>query len=244
MRATLRTLIALVYLASATLAQAGFIINSYTGGGGGGAAAASVTLVGCVNQTGAGPGITLAATNVGTASATRHTILLVMGGDSASAFGVNSVTVGGDAATEIVDQNGTRQVDAAVYILANSAGTSEDIVVTWSEAIQYTIVCVWQANDLLSATAVASVADEDTAAGVLAMNVNTTTDGIAVGGCLTYHDAQTTTWVGLTERVDAADALGVYSAADLQVTGGATPLTVSCDWTGTNDAAGAVASFR
>ena len=99
-------------------------------------------------------------------------------------FGVNSITIGGDSATEVVDEGASiEQVDAALYIMANPAGTAEDIVVTMSEAITAAAICVWQVNNLNSETAVATAQDTYASGSgpTLSLNVNTSSYGIVIG---------------------------------------------------------------
>jgi hypothetical protein len=62
---------------------------------------------------------------------------------------------------------------------------------------------------------------------------------------MTAGDTKTTTWAGFTERVDTSDTIQAsFSAADYTNTAAQTPLTVGCDWTGSDDAIGVAASFR
>lgn len=212
-----------------------------------GGATPTIAFLQCGTQTSTGSAtITVSAQNTGTASSSRVTIVGVLAEDSASTFSVNGLTVGGDAATEVVDEDGTGVVNSALYILTNTADTSEDVVITFSESVSEDVtVCLWQANDLSSLTAVAATADDDTSSGVLVLDLSATSaDGIAVGVCLSAVDAsETTTWTGLTEREDADVGTHHSSAADTSPTDGSA-LTVRCDWTGTGDASGVAAAFR
>lgn len=248
MRRIFAPLFAVLYLASAIAAQAGFLINPYIYGGAAAPPAATITFLQC--SAGVSLGGTNTATftsqNVGTASADRYNIIGVMSDDSASVFNVTGVTVGGGAATEVADEGGTGATNAALYIFLNTAGTSENVVITMSETSNDdAVVCLWQANNLLSATAVSTATGNDTASASFNMNLSSTTsDGIAVGVCSSEDSTvRAVTWTGLTERAEADGGVLQISAADTSPTNGSS-LTITCDWAGTSDAAGVTAAFR
>lgn len=95
-------------------------------------------------------------------------VVVVHGDDSASSFGVNSVTIGAVAGTERVDRAGiTNPPNTAIYTWdTNSLDgiTSTDIAVTWSEAITACAIGVLLVSNLglcqfvNSATAAATTA--------------------------------------------------------------------------------------
>lgn len=240
-RRTLIALCALVYFAAAMTAQAGFVINSFQFV----VTLPSTTFLQCVSSTSDLTTYTFAAQNTGTASADRYTVVGVFGTDGAITFGVSTVTVGGDSATEIIDEDGTGLVDTAIYIVANTAGTSEDVVVTFSEAITEAGVCLWQVNNISSSTAVSSTTDDDTSAGAVILDHNTNANGVSMAVCNTQGTGNATAWTGLTERADSEDAETAYSAADFtEDDSAATPLTANCDYLGTKDTSASVAHFR
>lgn len=248
MRKLLASVLALCLLVTAAAAS-GLLINPYRFGGGSPPATPTLTFLQCSGNVSSGTAIhTAAAQNVGTASGTRSTIIGILAEDGSSAYTVDSVTVGGDAATEVVDEGGTNNSTAAIYILSNPAGTSEDVVVTFSEAIgQGMVVCLWSATDLSSLTAVASISAADlSAANPLAINLGTTSvDGVAVGVCTNVDGAtRTITWAGLSERAEADPGAYNISAADTSPTNGSS-LNISCTWSGgTATHSGAAAAFR
>jgi hypothetical protein len=202
----------------------------------------SLKFIGCTNDTTDATAYTFALHNVGTPNSRRSTIIGIASEDNLSTFGVNSVTVGGEAATELADAAGVNVVvSAALYIIDNPLGTTEDIVVTHSEAVASATVCVWAAYNLIDNTA------EDTAAtgaaGAVTLDVDTTANGITVGICNGSNQGATLTWVGLTERYAAASAETAYSAADFTEDHAASaPLSVSCTPTAGNTS-GAVATL-
>lgn len=207
---------------------------------------ATVTFLQCANDSTNLTTYTFAAQNVGTATADRYTAIGIASQDNAITFGVSSVTVGGASATEIADQAGAGSLSSsAIYILSNPSGTSEDVVVTFSEAIADATICLWQVNNLLSGTAVDTAVGFSTNASAITLDTDTAADGITVGICDQETGAQSTTWTGLTERVDASSASESWSAADFDEDGtAAVPLSITCDYTGVDDTTGAIASFR
>ena len=188
-------------------------------------------------------------TNVGTGSTETDTGLIVviaMGEDNAATFGVNSVTVNGVPFSEVIDEDGTGVVDAALYRgpVEMRGGTLATVDVTFSEALAGSAtVCAWLLKNLQSLTPTSSVQDDDTSSGALVLTLGSTTSGgFAVGACLTETTGQTTTWAVLTEREDADNGEHDYSNADAATTGSS--MSVTCDWTGTGDASGVAAAFR
>lgn len=222
-------------------ASAGFLINSYAV-----KPPPTFSSLGCTNLgSGADPS-TFTSVNVGTADAARTTILSITADDGTTIdFSFVGVTIGGDTATEVVDTaNVNSRQQSAVYAMANPAGTSENIVVDLSEAVADITVCVYAAYNLNSSTAIASNQGFDTSGGVVTLSVNTQSGGIAVGICGADSGSASTTWVGLTEETDATGTGHFYSSAWLSGTSDASPRTISCDYAGTGDIAGAAASFR
>ncbi len=241
MRALFRTLICLIYLASATLAQAGYVINSFQFGTAGGA---TITFIGCTGD--ATDLTTYTFTNHATGVAgARKTIVGVGAADAATDFNVSSVSVGGVSATEVVDSADVNSlVQSAIYIIDNPSGTTATIDVTWSEAVTGAAICVWAAYDVLSETATATATQFQTSSAAITLSLNVNADSIAVGMSSCRDGLQTTTWAGMTERADTSveTSTHAYSAADTQTSGA--PLAVTADWSGASDSIGASASFR
>ncbi len=189
---------------------------------------------------------TFTAENVGVAAADRKTIVVACGDASTASWTYTSITVGGSSATEAVETaNASSLEECAVYIIDNTAGTAEDIVVTVSKTITNMQIGVWAAYGLNSSTATATNKDFDTAAALLNSNVNVNAGGIAVGGCSTNGGAETATWVGLSDHGSASQGSEIsYSFADTTVGAAQSPLSISCDFTGSDDAIVVTASFR
>jgi hypothetical protein len=175
------------------------------------------------------------------------TVLLVAavaGEDAAATFGVSSMDFDGTAGTEIVDEDGTGIVNTAIYVASVTGAAVIPIGTTWSEAITGHAICVWAITGLTSATAVATVADDDTAAGALVLTLTGTKGGVTFGICAASALADTPVWgilIGEWDtnasdaELDAAPAIG-FASGDSQA--------ITCDYDNGNDTSGVAASFR
>jgi hypothetical protein len=93
----------------------------------------------------------------------------------------------------------------------------------------------------------ASISDNDTASAALTLtlspNVNSVTPGAyMVAACATTGIVDSTTWAVATEREDTQNAEFDYSSADAAMT--TSPANITCDWTGTQDAAGSAIALN
>lgn len=209
-----------------------------------GASAASVTFVGCTVSASDLTTYTFTNHATGTAGA-RKTIVGVGGSDGTSNFSVNTVTVGGASATEVVDSaDASAIVQSAIYIIDNPSGTTASIVVTFSEAVTGAVVCVWAAYDVTSETATATANQFQTSSAAITLSLNINSGGFGVAMSSKEFDGATTVWTGMTERSNASVESGVSSYAAADTTTAGTPLTVTVDWSGSSDSIGASASFR
>lgn len=206
----------------------------------------TITFLQCVPAEVTGNPASFTSVNVGTASANRFTIIGIEATDSAGSFSVTGVTVGGDAATEAVDQGSTtgQFVNAAIYILANPAGTSETIAVTNSEPVNATTICVWSATDLLSITPTGTNSAGTTSGATMTLSVTGSANGVAVGVCGSSDSAvQTGTWTGFTKNDDNDSGSQQISVAmDTTITTGSNAAT--CVMSGGGHNVGASAAFR
>lgn len=217
-------------------ASASWRMNAYLFG----APAATVTFLQCAQDTTDATTYDFTSQNTGTASATRWTAYTIHSEDGASTFAVSSSSVDGDAATEVVDfSSGTNL--AAIYILANSAGTSETVSVTMSEAVTSVSICLWQIDNLQSGTATdtASAAGSGSAP----TNIDVNADGIAIGGCTNGSSGAGYTWTGFTERFDGGAAEHGATAADYDEDSTAS-VAMSIDCQRTGNVVLAAAAFR
>ncbi len=220
---------------------AGFIINSFSVV----PALPSYEDLGCTHISTDLTTYTFSSANVGTARSDRLSVIGVIGVDTAGTFTVNSVTIGGDSATEITETATNDVITiSSIYQMSNASGTAEDIVVTFSEAITSASVCVWAVYSLTSQTAVDTAATKSTSAAVLSLNTDTQADGIVIGSGMAYSPSQITSWTGLTEVSEVAQTEHKTSQAFLNPSSGSTPLTITFDADSNVDISASVVSYR
>lgn len=178
-------------------------------------------------------------------SASVNVVVAVLLEDSASNFSVSSMTIDGNAATERADEDGTGAVNAALYSTsaAITGAASLNVSVSASEAVTSAVVCVWALQNLSSSTPTSSNFDDDTNSAALVLTLSSTTSGgYAVGACIGTATADTVAWAVLTEREDTQHAEADYSNADGATTGSS--MSVTCDFTNSNDNSGVAGAFR
>lgn len=234
------------FLFLSSIAHAELMVNQLDGFDvGGGLGPVSSTFIGCTDITTANTIYTYTAHAVGTADPNRTTLVMVYG-DDATVFGVSTVTVNGDSATEVVDQEGAGSlVDVAIYVLANPVGTAEDIVVTWSEAIARSSVCVYSVLNLISLTPVATTTDFETSSAQGTLSISTTAGGIAFLATVNRNNDGTNTLVGVTsDSTVLSNGTWTYDAASALTSTTEAPRTITSDWGGGGDASFVSASFR
>lgn len=139
---------------------------------------------------------------IGTAATGRRVIVGVSSGAGSSAT-ISSVTIGGNAASQVVFLDGTVSAStiSALYILQVDAGTTATIVVTFSGSRTSCGIGVWAAYDLLSSTA--TFTGTSSASPPSVGSVSCSAGGIIVAQGIVYSGSTSTfTWSGLTERFD------------------------------------------
>lgn len=170
----------------------------------------------------------------------------VFGEDSATVWSINSMTVDGSAATEVVDEDGSGLTNTGFYRIGpvfNAA--TVNVSVTMSEAVTSAGVCVWAVRWPNAAAPVASVADDDASNGALVL----TTGATGLGGyvmCVSTTDAtgESVTWAVAAEREDTCHAEACYSSADALTTGASMSITSDSGASGTSDASGSCIAVR
>jgi hypothetical protein len=241
--ATFLALIVLVLGGPPPAARAQLMVNELIGFGSGGAEPPAATFLQCSTglATGSNP-YTISSVNVGTATADRTTVVFVGAEDGATAFTFDGMTIGGDTATELVDDGGDQTGSSGFYAMANPAGTSENIVITASEGIQSgssgsIYVCLWSVTGLASSTTttVSPLAlNRGSNNNSIALNSDVAAQAIVMAGCYNNNSSQTATWSGLTEREDVAVSTGAMHAADYTATAAETNRAMSVQMTGSN----------
>ncbi len=139
---------------------------------------------------------------IGTAATGRRIIVGVSSGAGSSAT-ISSLTIGGNAATQVAFLDGTVSLSmiSAIYILQVDTGTTATIVVTFSGSRSSCGVGVWAAYDLQSSTATFTGTSSGSPPSVGSVSCNA--GGVIVAQSIVYAGSTPTfTWSGLTERFD------------------------------------------
>lgn len=144
---------------------------------------------------------TFSSQNTGTAAADRYIIVAIESRSATSGRTISTVTVGGESATQVVQQtNSTSGANVCgLYIVALPTGTSGDVVVTFSGGMARAAIQLYRADDLASATAV----DTDNSVANAPSVTLTTAAGFAVG-CVFSQNTTTASWANLTEDSEEA----------------------------------------
>lgn len=146
---------------------------------------------------------TFSSQNLGTADAGRYIVVAAhCNSGTTVGFGLSSVTVGGVAATIVVQQNnasGGFSGCSALAIAAVPTGTTGNIVVTWSHGAARCEIQAYRLTGIASATPAdtkSSTASDPTA------SLDVPAGGVAIGaGCTSANTIAT--WTGLSEDSDA-----------------------------------------
>lgn len=230
-------------------ALAMLMVNQLIGFGAGGedVQPATVTFIGTTRSGSDLTTYTFNDRDTGSPDPARTTVVGIIADDGATNFTIDSGTIGGVAATMM----GTGASDTGSLInarfmgLANPSGTTATITVTMSEAVTGCAVIIWSVLNLLSLTPTAQNQAFQTSSAAMTLDVNTTADGVVLGIAGSSAGGETTTWTGLAEVTDDNNVDYNSSAADFDEDATpATPLAITCDYTGTADSVGKVIALR
>jgi hypothetical protein len=181
---------------------------------------------------------TFSSENLGAADAGRYIIVGVTARNSTADRTLDSVTVGGVAATIVADiADGTSR--ASIAIAAVPTGTTGDVVVTYSGQQLRCRIGLWRATGIDPTPHDTETDGSDT---VPSASLNVPAGGFAVA--VAMENALTTaTWVGLTEAWDAQNEITMTGAGD-EFASAQTGLAISCTFAAnTGNQAGAFASW-
>ena len=169
--------------------------------------------------------------NIGTAAPDRHVIVAVIGNRNA-ASSVDSVTVGGQSCSLLVedtsglDYQGLYITDAPI-----AAGTTADIVVNISVAYNDLNIATYRATGIQSLTAINTYSDTSDP---LSVSAAFPAQGFFVGLAFTKNGSASFTWAGATEDTDqnVVSSATTFSTASENAAAASSP-TVSATITGT-----------
>lgn len=182
-------------------------------------------------------------TNIGTAAADRIVVVGVTVNGSSNGFPctINSVTIGGNTATQIAQIVGASWATAGIFALAVPSGTTANIVVTLNRTAGRCAVAVWNMTG-------ANITPADTLTDTNASADPTGTIDVPANGCALAAaitaTATTCTWSGLTERVDTSlEGFSDHTVASDTFVSQQTGMTVTANFSGAADNSMAAASF-
>lgn len=156
----------------------------------------------------------------------RYIVVATQNMNASDARTVNSVTIGGVAATEIIGRDATN-TPGGVWIAEVPTGTSGTILITMSgdtDVVYAAVARVMNPENPLGSDAAAL---EHTSA-VIDLSLNIPPGGAALA-VTASQNASTTTWVGLSERDDRDVATDEYvsAAASELIAAGGSPHTIT-----------------
>ena len=172
---------------------------------------ADISFVGCTSDTTDLTTYTFSSHAVGPTGENRRTLIMATAEDAATIFHLLTVTVGGDSADVSTDNRGNAAAPMGVYsaVVDNPSGTSEDIVLTFDEAIQGVTICVWAAYRLHIGIPWHAVINSTTGGAAMTSTIIGKTYGIITGLCMAVSGSG-----GFTLTVEASDGYVATESTD------------------------------
>ena len=196
---------------------------------------AVLTYIGA-NSAGVADPHTFAGEAIGTAAPDRYVAV----GVRTNVGTISSVTIGGNAATKVLNL-ADAEGEAAIFMLLVTSGTTADIVVDLSTSATCSIG-VWTVNGLVSTTPTDSfTSTSDPGSGV----IDVTAGGFVIGIAYDAVNAPNITWSEVTERYEhAPGGVRCMSGADKSYAAAQTNLAVSADYASASSPRTLVGSWR
>jgi len=190
--------------------------------------AISLTYQTSAQQTASTTTFTYAGQSIGTATTDRYVVIGTMAaGGGGAGVTVSSITVGGIAATIVVQRNGNSGASNAVTALAIAAvptGTTATVVVTYSATQARSAIGVWSCTGLVTPDPIST---NSSVANPSSLTLSTYSGGFAIG-MVGQNAVSTAAWTNLTERFDSTVDSALYSGADSNGTTSGSTLSASC----------------
>lgn len=180
---------------------------------------------------------TFSSQTLGTAAADRYIIVHASGALVSGTGTINSVTVGGVSATEVVGGTLPGQTTdyTSIWIAAVPTGTTGDVVVAFPGTARRCGIALYRATGLNSATAFDTITDATTAIDpTVSDTINNESGGVFMAAVYTRNSSPlpTMAWTGVTEDYEATVEGNVVQSGGLDDSGTArTTYTVQCDVT-------------
>lgn len=201
-------------------------------------AAAAITFVGTTGDTTNAATYTFTNHAIGTASSDRCVVVAIHGSYGAVGITLDSVTIGGNAASILYQQdadNGSNITRlAAVASLLVTTGTTATIVINTSVTMTRARIATYALTGTADCTTLADSDFSEATDPSVALDVPA--NGSALGACTDTVSAFT--WTGLTERYESSDeATTTSTGASLDFAAQQTGLTMTCDSNSAADSA-------
>lgn len=244
MKQFLLILAAMVSLLAGQTAYAGFYFSGYLSYPPAPSGDLTIDFRGCVEPSGSGGTYTALAVDIGAAASDRVLIIAAAGDDAASVFTLNSLSVGGDAASKVVETDQTTSVvSSSLWILPKSSGTAETITGEWSEVLgDGAVYCVYAIYGSAGLHATDFGVDFQTASDPSTIaDLNVSAGGFVIGACHINNSVAVVTFTNLTYRTENFKP-NLY-LGDEMLPSGNPSYDVTCDGTGTQDSNFAAAAF-
>lgn len=192
--------------------------------GGGGAANPTMAFVVGSSQVADGATQTYSTLSLGVAATNRK---IIVGCGWQGTVTLSSATIGGVAATIVLQAASSSVSNVALIIADVPTGTTGDVVLTLSGSTQRSVVGVYRVVDLTSSTAHATSNATSSTAGVITGSLNVPANGFAIAAACTA-DGSAWTWTAPTEDYDQfPESNHAISTASASYVSAQTPLSVS-----------------
>lgn len=170
---------------------------------------------------------------IGVATSDRVVIVSAWGRPSTGSPVINSVSIGGNVATQIIQAGTATETRNGIWALNVPAGTTANIVVNWSSNVVRTAIAIWYmtgTNGVTTASATSSVISGSP-------TVSTTINVPANGGLIATASetgalSLTSTWSGISKDFDTNPGTNAFSGGHQNYNTTQTGLTVSDTFSG------------
>lgn len=177
----------------------------------------------------------------GAADASRQIYVAISGLNDTSLDGIDSVTIGGVAATLAVEElrdSGGGAFFSSIYYAAVPTGTSGDIVTTFTGDTIFAAVAVYRVINADAVAPIGSTASANVDMGSVSANITPGNLSVTIGTAFVGADTsdEDITWTNLTEDADLAVSVGVFVLLGFASRGDATsPGSIAISANATND---------
>jgi hypothetical protein len=175
---------------------------------------------------------TFADLDAGAADADRYLAVAVTMSDDGLAAAATACTIGGQSATEAAGQSVAAASEsnyAGVWIVKVPTGTTATVEVTGNTTMQSCSVTLYRIIGIASATPTDTDTASSAVGGLLSMDLDVQSGGVAIGAGVNADQGTAASWVGLTEDDDQQNDNMRHTAASgaFSATAAASAITVT-----------------